>query len=142
VFLAPAATCKTLSTMLTLHAAAPLFGAFRMYSLTDDTEHGYYEVPVLYPGSLLYIISGLLESEDDGGSGDMPLVGMQRYERTKYPFTQAEVTQVWQFLKAAPAQLVWSGEHRGPGLNCDSRQHGEFFRTPETIESFLYFLNA
>jgi len=139
-FLAPAATCKTFSTVLSVHAAQALFKTFRMYSLTDETEHGYYEIPVLYPGSLLYIISGLLECEDDGGTADMPLVGMQRYERTDHPFMDPEVKQVWGFLKRAPDQLVWSGDHRGPGLNCDSVRHGGFFRSPATIESFLYFV--
>src|SRR4030095_4743364 len=91
VFLAPAATCKVLAGVLMKHDAAPLFRAFRMYSLTDTDKKGYYEVPVLYPGSLLYIISGLLESVDDKGTGDMPLTGMQRYARTSHPFTEPAV---------------------------------------------------
>jgi hypothetical protein len=140
VFLAPAATCKMLAPVLSAHAAAPLFKAFRMYSLSDEVERGYYEVPVLYPGSLLYIISGLLESEDDAKTHDMPIVGMQRYARMAHPFVEPEVAQVWTFLRAHPDQLVWSGDQRGPGLNCDSTKHGDFFRTPQTIASFLYFL--
>jgi hypothetical protein len=141
VFLAPAATCKTFAPVLSAHAAAPLFKAFRMYSLSDEVERGYYEVPVLYPGSLLYIISGLLESEDDAKTHDMPIVGMQRYARTAHSFAEPEVTQVWKFLGRDPNdQLVWSGDQRGPGLNCDSKKHGDFFRTPQTVESFLYFL--
>jgi hypothetical protein len=62
VLLAPAVTCKTLATMLERHVKNPLFRAFRMYSLSDEAERGYYEIPILYPGSLLYIISGLLET--------------------------------------------------------------------------------
>jgi len=139
IFLAPAVTCQTLARVLALHAAKPLFQQFRMYSLTDAIERGYYEVPVLYPGSLLYIISGLLESEDDK-IHDMPIVGMQRYGRTEHPFTELEVVQVADFLRGGSDRLVWSGEHRGPGLNCDSQKHGDFFRTPETVESFLHFL--
>jgi hypothetical protein len=140
VFLAPAATCKILAAVLMKHDAAPLFRAFRMYSLTDTDEKAYYEVAVLYPGSLLYIISGLLEREDDDGSGDMPLTGMQRYARTAHPFTEPEVIKVWQFLHSKPDQLVWSGDKRGPGLNCDSKRHGEFDNTQETVASFLHFL--
>jgi len=140
VFLAPAATCKVLATLLEKHDAAPLFRAFRMYSLADTDEQGYYEVPVLYPGSLLYIISGLLESEDDESSGDMPVTGMQRYARTTHPFAEPEVVKVWQFLKSKPDHLVWSGDKRGPGLNCDSKKHGDFDNTPETVASFLHFL--
>ena len=140
VFLAPAATCEVLAAVLMKHDAAPLFSAFRMYSLTDTDEKGYYEVPVLYPGSLLYIISGLLESEDDKGTGDMPLVGMQRYTRPTHPFSDSEVIKVWQFLKSKPKQLVWSGENGGPGLNCDSKKHGEFDNSPKTVDSFLHFL--
>jgi len=140
VFLAPAATCKTFSTVLSMHAKNPLFQVFRMYSLSDEIERGYYEVPVLYPGSLLYIISGLLESEDDAGTHDMPIVGMQRYARSTHPFSEPVVAQVWKFLNKHPDQLVWSGDERGAGLNCDSKKHGDFFRTPETVASFLHFL--
>jgi hypothetical protein len=140
VFLAPAATCKMLAAVLMKHDAAPLFQTFRMYSLADTDEKGYYEIAVLYPGSLLYIISGLLESEDDEGTGDMPLVGMQRYARPTDPFTELEVIKVWQFLKSKPKQLVWSGENGGPGLNCDSKTHGAFDDSPKTVNSFLHFL--
>ena len=111
-----------------------------MYSLSDEDERAYYEVPVLYPGSLLYIISGLLESEDDAKTQDMPIVGMQRYAREIHPFAEPEVIQVWKFLRRREDQFVWSGDQRGAGLNCDSKQHGDFFRTPQTVESFLYFL--
>jgi hypothetical protein len=141
VFLAPAATAKVFAGVLEKHDSAPLFGAFRMYSLSDSDEKGYYEVPVLYPGSLLYIISGLLEREDDEGSGDMPLVGMQRYDRTEFPFTEPEVLKIVEFLTSRPDQLVWSGDNRGPGLNCDSKRHGEFDRTEKTVASFLHFLS-
>jgi hypothetical protein len=140
VFLAPAATCKTLSILLQLHDQQPLFKSFRMFSLTDADEHGYFEVKVLYSGSLLYIISGLLESQDDAGTHDMPVVGMQRYSRPLHPFTEPEVTAVWKFLRAHPDQLVWSGDARGPGLNCDTHHHGDFTRTLATVDSFLHFL--
>lgn len=140
VFLAPAVTCRILDEMLEKHKAAPLFEAFRMFSLTDPDEKGYYEVPVLYPGSLLYIISGLLESQDDQGSADMPLTGMQRYSRAQHPFSDPEVANVWEFLRSKPKQLVWSGDEGGPGLNCDSKKHGEFDNSPKTVESIIEFL--
>src|SRR6202044_355483 len=108
-------------------------------SLSDADEHGYFEVPILYSGSLLYVISGLLESEDDGGTHDIAIVGMQRYARTTHPFSEPEVLSVWKFLHGQPDQLVWSGDGRGPGLNCGSRRHGQFSRTPETVASILYF---
>ena len=135
VFLAPAVTCKVLNEVLKKHSAAPLFRAFRMYSLTDEDERGYYEIPVLYPGSLLYIISGLLEDDSDA-----PVAGMQRYARTQNPFSEEAVIDVWTFLRSKPNQLVWSGDTGGPGLNCDSTRHGDFDNTPKTIASFLYFL--
>jgi hypothetical protein len=143
VFLAPAITCGGFAPVLKMHDATPLFRAFRMYSLTDRDEHSYYEVPVLYLGSLLYIISGLLESFSDGGSGDMPLTGMQRYARTTHPFLEPEVIKVWKFLRSKQDHLVWSGDHRGPGLNCDAKEHGDFdthSKAPQTITSFLHFL--
>lgn len=129
-----------MSGVLQLHSDSPLFQSFRMYSLRDVDEKGYYEIPLLYPGSLLYIISGLLESVDDGAC-DMPLVGMQRFGRQNIPFTDPEVTEVWQFLSSNANRLVWSGDKRGPGLNCDASKHGNFDSSPDTVASILHFLN-
>lgn len=141
VFLAPAITCKLFSETLKKHGQAALFETFRMFALTDKDERGYYEIKILYPASLLYMVSGLAEKEDDEGSGDMPLVGMQRYGRTDHPYDQDEVRHTWQFLRSKPHQMVWSGDDaQGPGLNCDTAKHGDFDNTPKTIGSFIAYL--
>jgi hypothetical protein len=65
---------------------------------------------------------------------------MQRYAREEHPFKEQDAVSVWKFLHGGTDQLVWSGDAKGPGLNCDSKQHGQFTRTPATVASFLHFL--
>jgi hypothetical protein len=141
VFLAPAITHHKFTDLLRAHQEQPLFKQFRMFSLCDADERGYFEVKVLYPASLLYIISGLLEAEDDEGTADMPLVGMQRYGRTQRPYDDSHVKSTWQFLHSDQGHTVWSGETRGHGLNCDSKRHGAFDEWPSaTMTSVIHFL--
>ena len=44
------------------HRQSPLFDNFRMFSLSDEMEAGYWEIPAVYPRSLLYLVSGLVGS--------------------------------------------------------------------------------
>jgi hypothetical protein len=143
VFLAPACQCALWAKVMKRHAQQPLWNAFRMYSLSDPLEAGYWEMPPLYPRSLLYIISGLLENPDF----DMPLLGMQRYMQgatARVYDGMVEVRAARAFL-AANHNEVWSESNDGPGLNADSIRHGAFTATAEprrkTMESVAYFLN-
>jgi hypothetical protein len=137
VFLAPACTCALFAEVLKAHQAKALFDGFRMFALTDSDESGYYEIPLLYPRSLLYIISGLLE-----GSGivDQTLVGLDRDYRTENPYTDAVVVDVKNFL-AVQNRKILSG-HLGPGLTCDSHRHGDFDNTPGTLGSIVTFITG
>jgi len=103
-------------------------------------ERGTTKFPVLYPGSLLYIISGLLESEDDKihdiadcrHGSDM---GGPR------PFTELEVVQQSRLLVVA---LTDSVVRRASGSGTQLRlvEARDFFRTPETVESFSTFAGS
>ena len=140
VFLAPACRHDLFAAVLQEHARQPLFQRFRLYSLTDAHETGYFEVKGVYPASLLYLVSGLFEDEQGDGTCDQPLVGMLRYYREKHPYSHPEVITVGTFLRSQPDQIVLSGEDRGDGLRCDSYTHGAFDDTPGTIRSFLHFV--
>ncbi len=98
----------------------------RLYALRDELEAGYWELPLLYPRSLLYLVSGAFEKEEGGSAYDVPLLGMERYFSLSDVYQQPEVEQVRRFFAADPKRQVWSIVHGGPGLECDTRKHGDF----------------
>jgi hypothetical protein len=137
VFLAPACTCALFAEVLKAQQAKTLFNEFRMFALTDADESGYYEIPVLYSRSLLYIISGLLEG---AGIVDQTLVGLDRDYRTDNPYTDTVVIDVGNFLAGGQHRKILSGQNLGPGLACDSHRHGAFDNTPKTLGSIVAFI--
>jgi hypothetical protein len=139
VFLAPACTCTLFAETLKAHQSKALFNAFRMFTLTDEEESGYYEIPILYPRSLLYIISGLLEG---AGVVDQTLVGLDRDYRTTNRYKDAVVVDVGNFLAGGQNRKILSGQNLGPGLVCDSHQHGAFSDTPGTLGSVVTFVSG
>ena len=72
IFLAPASTCQLLAETLSRYRHR--LDGFRMFTMTDENERADRLVPVLYPHSLLYFVSGVVEPD-----ADTPIVGMQRY---------------------------------------------------------------
>lgn len=116
VFLAPACTFQF------LHGLANVFETrvrkLIVFGLSDDIESSYWEVP-LYRGSLLYMVSGLLEPEEV----DIPLVGMQRYYQGD-PYNQVAVEKVKNNLID---EIVWSVTSTSePGRSSDASEHGDF----------------
>jgi hypothetical protein len=131
VFLAPACSFEFMNAKL------PFFekrvARLRLFGLKDERERGYWEVPVLYPASLLYLVSGLFEEP----TVDMPLVGMQRYFSNADPYVTPEMKAVTKYLRD---KCVWSLAAGGAGLNCGAERHGGFDRDPATRESLTEFL--
>src|SRR6185436_19507803 len=89
VFLAPACSFEF------MHSCLPFFrrrvgNRIRSFGLKDAREHGYYEVPVLYEGSLLYMVSGLFEMTEV----DKEIVGMERFYRVERPFDDPDCREV------------------------------------------------
>jgi hypothetical protein len=140
VFLAPAITYQVFSATLQAHLTKPLLRDFRMFSMTDADEAGYWEIPGVYPRSLLYLISGILEGDED----DCPLVGMQRYLRDTPPYSAPVFPGAGTFLKDVTTRSVWSDQTTGAdGLICDSTRHGGF-SAPDTgtMRSVAHFIKA
>ena len=122
IFEAPAATHDLLAATVAAHGSR--IRNFRQFGMSDDREAGDQMVPIIYPSSLLYFVSGLLESEPDE-----PLVGMARYlDRTdvydidSFPNIEA----VRQFYANYAESLVWSPSSAGSGRNSDGKHHGDF----------------
>lgn len=136
ILLAPAVNYTLFDRVLSRHA--DLIDNFRMYALTDGLEAGYWEVPGVYPRSLLYLVSGLLERDGQEESvPDMPLVGMQRYFNDPNTYDMPEVTRVRRYLNQ-PDHLVWSVTDGGPGMSSDARTHGAFDDSPPEPNTMLH----
>jgi len=130
LLLAPACDFRLFASVL---GPAACFDQVRLFALRDELECGYWEVPVLYPRSLLYLVSGAFEKENGGdGAYDLPLLGMERYHVGTDVYKQPEVGQVRQFLAGDPKRQVWSVEAGGLGLDCDTRKHGDFCLDSQT----------
>jgi hypothetical protein len=133
VFLAPACSFEFMASKL------PVFtrrvDRLRMFGLKDELERGYWEVPVLYPASLLYMVSGLFEEP----ASDMPIVGMQRYFSGAEPYLTPEIQEVTSYLQG---KSVWALAHGEPGLFTSANKHGSFDEDLHTRESLREFLRA
>lgn len=136
VFLAPASTFKLIAGMV---ADFPhRISGFRMFSMTDGNEKGDALVPVLYPHSLLYFVSGVVESEVD-----MPIVGMHRfYDSDAFPESRFPAVETFRAYLAQVADgAVWSiTDDAGPGKNSTSLKHGDFDNDELTVASVCHLI--
>jgi hypothetical protein len=160
VFLAPAITYDQFAQTLRQHGSR--IGNFRMFAMKDEYEkddqvlgqdQGLAEVRdwrrFIYPSSLLYLVSGILESSLSSkgisvDEPDKPLVGMERFfvNHKTYPdsnFASIKEVRVW--LNAVSNSLVWSKTTGQPdGLNSDSIDHGAFDDDASTLRSLRHIV--
>ncbi len=135
VFLAPASTFEL--TARTLEDRAHRISGFRMFTMTDAYERQDRLVPALYPHSLLYFVSGVVENP-----ADTPIVGMERfYDRTRYPkhdFPSVETVRA--FIEDEANRVAWSVGDGGPGRTAHSERHGDFDNDQATVQSVVHIL--
>lgn len=162
VFLAPAITYDEFDR--TLNKYARRIGYFRMFAMRDALERedqiwgddqalesGRDWRRLVYPSSLLYLVSGILESSEgeDGtltDAPDMPLLGLERYYARIGTYGDDEfpaVARVRAWLAAEPNRTVWSKSEGQPdGLNCLSVDHGGFDEDELTLHSIATLLRG
>ena len=136
VFLAPAVTYEQFAKTVGVHGN--LVGHFRSFAMTDDWEGDDSLVPIIYPHSLLYFISGLLEK-----NVDEPLVGMERYLREKEIFTDTDFPYIAGgriFYDKFENCLVWAPSTVKEGCKTSSTKHGDFDNDPATLDSLQWLL--
>jgi hypothetical protein len=138
VLIAPA--CDFSLMAKTVQTAGERVANLRIFGMGDERERVDGIVPGVYPASLLYFVSGVLENRSDA-----PLVGMERYYRAPYTDAAAfpEVDYVRRFAAFdRPNSVVWSLAERGDGLNCDMITHGAWAEAATTLASVLHVLKA
>ena len=133
VFLAPACTFADFAPVADRHDA--LWERFRMFTMTDEAERADRLFSFIYPHSLLYLVSGLLERDADGRSeGGKPLVGMQRWFSDTHT-EPGELAVVRGVLEADVENVAWS-----PGALAGATRHGDFDNDPlvrETLKRLI-----
>lgn len=115
-------------------AAAILLGRppvhrFHLIALDDACERGYWEIPLLYPRSLLYLVSGAAESIPDE-----PLLGMERFWTSKALAKGEDVRRI-----LAGAKFHWLA----PLADGKVYRHGGLFSptdSPAVIEMLAQIL--
>lgn len=165
VFLAPAITHLEFAALLDTQGER--IGSFRLFGMRDEHERkdqlwGQDNGELgklgdqdwrrfLYPASLLYLVSGLLESQVGKGgvrvdAPDMPLLGLHRYleNRQVYPasaFPSVEKVRVW--LGEPGRHVVWSKAVDGkPGFQCDTVDHGAFDDDTLMLDSLRHIVTV
>jgi hypothetical protein len=130
VLLAPAAGADVFDRGIRANEA--LFDAFRMFTMEDALECKDHLVPTVYPRSLLYLISGILD-----GEADSPVVGLRRHTSGEAPYDQAPLINVSRFLAEPQNRLVLSRtrEDAAEGLRTSSARHGDFDNDELTLAS-------
>jgi hypothetical protein len=130
IFIAPAVTFQLLNQTLT--ACSTRVRRMRIFGMDDRREIANAlvpAVPFLYPASLLYFVSGILEDE-----ADKPLLGMQRFYSGVSPYDSAGtpdvvgLTQLPELTK--PYAENWARSNFGQGCATDQATHGGLEQAP------------
>lgn len=117
------------------------FQSFLMITMKDSFEMKdalVNKIPWLYPSSLLYFISGVLEQE-----ADTPLAGMARYHRSIKPYTTDMFKEIEIFLNADFKRIILSETDDGASLGFQSKaiDHGAFDNDESTLKTMITFLS-
>lgn len=134
VLLAPACDFQLLDCGLA--AAGARIASVRSFAMCDELEKKDRLFPPLYPRSLLYFVSGVVET-----SVDLPLVGMQRFHSgfdAEYP----EIKRVLDHAASHDKPWIWSKSELGPGLNTLAVEHGDFDDDEATMASVAHLVSG
>jgi hypothetical protein len=137
LFLAPACTSDLFHTHIV--GKQHLYQNFRMFTMTDESEQQDVLVKGIYPRSLLYLISGVLEDE-----ADTPIAGMKFHigeigsrvatniSFQQYPNDDSKLRDINNFL-SKNNRLVLSPTPAGAavGLSSKATSHGDFGKIEE-----------
>ena len=131
IMLAPANSYKLFSDTLKTYQSS--IQAVRIFAMSDDLEQKDALIPGVYPLSLLYLVSGILEDE-----ADTPILGMQRYFTDKAPYTLPDVQIAFSYLNKYSTSHIWSLSSGGDGISSDAKSHATFYSEKVTMESVKY----
>lgn len=146
VFLAPAATTGHFVDALGSEPdwlGRSRIGRFRMFTMTDHAEQADRLVGAVYPRSLLFLVSGLLERDAEDRSALLPLVGLSRYlgeGRDKFLGStsgkSARLADLRAYLEEKDLVVLSPTAEDAPaGARASATSHGDFDNDPLVQES-------
>ncbi len=128
IFMAPACRCELFAD--TLLKNRDIMEDFRIFTMSDEYEKKDHLVPVIYPRSLLYLISGILEKD----SFDAYVLGLQRHITGRVPYDNEEVLNDIKAFVEEKGHIVYAVTEPGAaeGHVSGSMKHGNFDNDKET----------
>jgi hypothetical protein len=136
VLLAPACSYAGFSGTL---GRKNLFKTCRLFGMLDETECKEAIVPFVYTRSLLYFVSGVVESAKGGDVGDVPILGMNRFFKLDNIFASTDQQAIRTYIgDLATHGSVWPVVAGSDGRSSSSQRHGDFDDDPPTLESLLH----
>ncbi|GAC1576133.1 MAG: hypothetical protein NVS4B1_02470 [Ktedonobacteraceae bacterium] len=133
ILLAPANSYKLFSDTLKTYQSR--IQAVRIFAMSDDLEQKDALIPGVYPLSLLYLVSGILEDE-----ADTPILGMQRYFTDQAPYTLPDVQMAFSYLNKYQTSRIWSLSSGGDGISSNAKSHATFYSDEVTMKSVQYII--
>jgi hypothetical protein len=112
-----------------------------MFTMDDDAERADHLVGPAYPRSLLYLVSGVVERDEQGASAVVPVIGMNRYRGAVYA-GRPGLTSGREFLTDDRVVLSPSPPDAPDGRRAGARSHGAFDDDPLVLESIGHLLRA
>lgn len=149
VFLAAAVRVQSFTQMLA--EASPRIGRFRAFAMLDAVERKDAVLGpgtgLIYPASLLYLVSGLFEKTDGKAAVDAPLLGLHRFvvgptspDWLDEADERAALDAALAFIAERPGSTVYAViDNAGEGLNSSAIHHGDFDLDPPTLRSVATF---
>ncbi len=137
VLLAPACDFQTMERALTQHGHR--LRHLRIFCMKDEVERKDRLLLPVYPHSLLYFVSGVLESR-----ADWPLLGMERFHSNREQFSSPEFPEIESVraeLEGRPDSTVWSVANGRAGLTSEAVRHGDFDDDGATLNSLACFIS-
>lgn len=138
IFLAPACRCELFHDEIVKHPDR--FSSFRMFTMSKSYEKKDDLVPVLYPQSLLYFISGVLE-----GKADVEILGLERHITGKDPYDSDMLKVVHDFLyEPGKGRIVFSKTEPGQpdGFRSAAVSHMDFDNDEPTLKSIKHLIEG
>lgn len=139
IFLTPACRCDLFHSTVLKYPDS--IERFRMFTLSDLYESKDEIVPLLYPRSLLYLISGILEGEDSD-RGEAYILGLARHISVLAPYNNEQILRdINNFLFANDNyRLIYSISSNGMGRSADASSHKNFTFSQGVMENVKHFL--
>lgn len=148
IFLAPACRADLFHNTFVKHPNR--FESFKMFTMTNEAELAdglVNALPKLYPSSLLYLVSGILETnhegEDKESSYNEPILGMERFIREDfYEDLYPHLTDIKAFLRQGNRLVLTPTTTDVLGERSTAIDHGDFDNNEETKESVKFIING